>query len=99
MTTIVRRKPKPVSQVIELRVTTSGRVSSLPSPIQALWAEALGRATEPQAGHPGQVEGLCVAIAVLWCQPLEVVRDELARRVGERMCHLASSAGARAPVT
>ena len=82
MTTIVRRKPKPVAQEIGPRVTIRGRVSSLPSPIQALWAEAVGRSLTINSGdHGGQVEGLCVAIAVLWCQPLEQVRDELAQRV------------------
>ena len=99
MTVIVRRKPKtvvdapsswPSQQEIASRVTTSGKVSSLPSPVQALWAEAVGRSLQLERAEldwdegvivGGEVEGLCVAIAVLWCQPLERVRVELERRV------------------
>ena len=92
MTTIVRRKPKKLvlAQEIRPRVTTGGKVSSLPSPIQALWAEAVGRSLQLERAEldwdegvivGGEVEGLCVAIAVLWCQPLEQVRVELERRV------------------
>ena len=98
MTVMVRRKPKtvdapmqwPSQQEIAPRVTTSGKVSSLPSPVQALWAEAVGRSLQLERAEldwdegvivGGEVEGLCVAIAVLWCQPLEQVRVELERRV------------------
>ena len=80
----------PSQQEIAPRVTNNGRVSSLPSPVQALWAEAVGRSLQLERAEldwdegvivGGEVEGLCVAIAVLWCQPLEQVRVELERRV------------------
>ena len=105
MTVIVRRNPKPrpvadapkqwpSQQEIGPQVTTSGRVNALPSPVQALWAEAVGRSLQLERAEldwdegvivGGEVEGLCVALAVLWCQTLEEIRDELARRV-EKAC-------------
>lgn len=58
-------------------MTTEGKVSSLPSPIQAMWAEAVGRV---HIGDPDSAEGLIVALAILTCGSIEEVRTELNRR-------------------
>ncbi len=85
--TVVRRRPKPAADEPwpsqaepAARVTTEGKVSGSPSPIQAMWAEAIGREQDasPRARH--EAEGLCVALAILTCATLEEVRDELNRR-------------------
>jgi hypothetical protein len=66
MTTVPRRRPKissappepwPSYAEPEPRVTTEGKVSGLPSPIQACWAEAIGRVKEHPAEWSGEVEG------------------------------------------
>lgn len=87
--TVVKRRPKtpappepwPSQAEPEGRVTTEGKVSSLPSPVQAMWAEAIGRSGLGQYdSQMHEAEGLCVAIAILSCQPLEDVRAELRQR-------------------
>lgn len=94
MTVVSRRKPKPKehapwpSQAEPVaRFTTEGKVSSSPSPTQAMWGEAIGRAREHPPSYmygQGEIEGLCVGLAILTCQPLEEIRAELERKAHVR---------------
>lgn len=83
MTKVPRRpvapapKPWPTQAEPEGRVTTEGKVSGLPSPVQAMWAEAIGRV---HAGDPDGASGLYVALSILTCLTLEEVQAEVARR-------------------
>lgn len=88
MTKVPRRRPAPAAAPVEWpsyaspepRRTSSGQVSSLPSPVQAMWAEALGRFYDDDDIMLGELRGLAVGLSILTRLTLEQVHDEIERR-------------------
>lgn len=88
MTAVPRRKPQKRTQTVAAevtwpsyctpapRVTSTGKVTSLPSPIQSLWAEAVGR----YDSNTSECRGVCVALACLLGMTVEEIATEVRTR-------------------